>query len=403
MAYSNKVTQMFGDDLYPLLGPKANRVPWHSLSYKEQQKRLDKCPDYVTCNGLGKVATFEDMFILCIQQLINLGQDNNPLYGIDIPQFDSLEDASVAMNFPPLVYANLADISSFVQNNETQRHIFLRHIIEDIVCDFKPHMVSSGLGRMDSKGRLFVNDGKHRTIGCMFFGIEQVGIPYLISDDTLYDIEQYRSENITPLAPSEFDKYRIRVQAAEARINAGKEPYESDKVCHFLHEVFEGCGVTVTEKGDPEGSKSNGLTGVGNMIKYTVDYGEDFMKAAIEFDARTFPSTVFKTANAWGIAEFLKAQDQDAYKNNYFQMMDEISKAIKIYLPEDRSGNKLHASIKQAIKDQNPELTSIRNEPKVIAKGIYKIVSRYSTDNSWEWNDIEFPSDFQYDFEMDLI
>lgn len=83
--------------------------------------------------------------------------------------------------------------------------------------------------------------------------------------------------------------------------------------------------------------------------------------------------------------------------------MDEISKAIKIYLPEDRSGNKLHASIKQAIKDQNPELTSIRNEPKVIAKGIYKIVSRYSTDNSWEWNDIEFPSDFQYDFEMDLI
>ena len=39
----------------------------------------------------------------------------------------------------------------------------------------------------------------------------------------------------------------------------------------------------------------------------------------------------------------------------------------------------------------------------VIAKGIYKIVSKYSTDNTWEWNDIKLPKDFNYDFEMDLI
>lgn len=403
MAYSIKVKQMFGEDLYALLGPKANRVSWYSLSYKEQQARLDKCPVYITCDNLGNIAEIDDMLVLCMQQLINLGQKDNPLFGIDIPQYDSLVEAAEDMNFPPLRNLPLTPISSMVQNNKTQRHIFLRHIIEDIVCDFKPHMVSSGLGRMDSKGRLFVNDAKHRTIGSAFFGIEATGIAYLESDDPLYDIEQYRSENITPLAPSEYDKYRIRVQAAEARINAGKDPYESDKVCHFLHEVFEGCGVSVTEKGDPEGSKSNGLTGVGNMIKYVVDYGEVLMKAAIEFDARTFPSTVFKTANAWGMAEFLKAQDPQAFNENYFQMMGELSNAIKIYLPEDRSGNKLHASIKDAIKRQNPELTSIRNEPKVIAKGIYKIVSKYSTDNSWEWNDIDFPSDFQYDFDMDLV
>ena len=127
------------------------------------------------------------------------------------------------------------------------------------------------------------------------------------------------------------------------------------------------------------------------------------MQHAIEFDARTFPTTVVKTANIWGMAEFLKAQDQDVLKENIHAVMQEIKMAIKQYLPKEIQGNKLHQSIKDALKEQNEDVTSMRYEPMVIAKGIYKIVNKYSTDNTWEWNDIKLPKDFNYDFEMDLI
>ena len=100
------------------------------------------------------------------------------------------------------------------------------------------------------------------------------------------------------------------------------------------------------------------------------------MKHAIEFDART-SHPVVKTANIWGMAEFLKAQDQDVIKENIHAVMHEIKMAIKQYLSKEPKVINLTIS-KDAFKEQNEDVTSMRYESMVTAKGIYKIVSKYS-------------------------
>jgi hypothetical protein len=400
MAYSNKVKQMFGEDLYALLGPPANRVPWSSLSKKEQRTRINNVPEYVDARKINpKRTSLEEMFILLINECLNLG-DKNPFYGLDLPVFDSLPEMCEAYGVPEL-HQQRTPVANMVHNNETQRQIKFRHMFRDIIVCFQPNKITSGYGRMDSKGRLFVNDAKHRILGGMFFGIEEFSLNYIISDDELEDVEQFATENISPEPASEVNKWNIRVMRSRGRLNADKPVLDEDDTSYWLSEQFDINGVTVVEKEDREGPTSNRLSGVGNMIKYTEEYGKPLMALGIEFDARCFPTTVFKTANAWGMAEFLQAQDPDVLKENQHAIMHEIKMAVKKYLPKENQGNKLHQSIKDAMREQTEG--SIRYEPMVIAKGIYKIVSKYSTDNSWEWNDINFPKDYQYDFELDLI
>tara|TARA_A100001011_G_scaffold398545_1_gene503411 strand:- start:3709 stop:4917 length:1209 start_codon:yes stop_codon:yes gene_type:complete len=402
MAYSNKVTQMFGDDLYPLFGPKKDRVKWSTLSKKEQRRRINNCPLYIDARKINpNASSFEDMFILLINECLNLG-DKNPFYGLDLGVFDTLDEMSESYGVPKL-HQQTTPIEKFWHNNKTQRQVFFRHLFEDLMTVFQPNKLTSGYGRMDSKGRLWINDGKHRTLGSMFYGIEAVSINYIISDDELEDVEQFATENISPLPASEVQKFNIRVMRSRGRVDADKPVLDEDEIDFWLAEQFDMVGITVVEKEDKEGPTSNRLSGIGNLKKYVEDYGQFLMQHAIEFDARTFPTTVVKTANIWGMAEFLKAQDQDVLKENIHAVMQEIKMAIKQYLPKEIQGNKLHQSIKDALKEQNEDVTSMRYEPMVIAKGIYKIVSKYSTDNTWEWNDIKLPKDFNYDFEMDLI
>jgi hypothetical protein len=253
------------------------------------------------------------------------------------------------------------------KNAEKQRDIFLKHILEDIVFQFEPGLVFPGVGREDSKGRIFVNDAQHRTLGCMFLGIEEVPLNYITSDDEYWDVQQYAAININSLQCSEFDKFRIRVQRGEASVEAGFEVDPEDQLNMDINEVFKRNEIRVTEKGDKD-IEGNGkvLTGIGNMIKYWKDYGPDVATRAIELNAVMFPTSVFQTANSWGLMEFIKAQDP---KVDPIVMDYAIQTAIKTWLPRDNQGNKLHDQIKKKCKEDN-ELTSIRFEPVVIAEGI---------------------------------
>ncbi len=152
MSYHSKITAQFGADLFKVLGPKANRVPWSSLTLAEQKSRLKRIPEYVNTRSLGKQPTLVDVVIYCLNKLVLMGADN-PLLGVDLPVYNSLNDAATKLNTQALNYnaSNLQKLDILLKNAEKQRDVFLRHIFEDIIFRFNPGLVLPGVGRMNSK------------------------------------------------------------------------------------------------------------------------------------------------------------------------------------------------------------------------------------------------------------
>jgi hypothetical protein len=399
MAYPKLITDFFGTDLNKLLGPANKRVPWKSLSHAEQAERTKNIPVYISTRHKGKAPSFPEMLFECFRVLQNLGT-KNPLDGIDLPDYGSLSNASVVHGTPALNYFNtLTNVNTLYKNAEKQRDLFLQHILIDIVFQFEPGLVFPGVGRQDSKGRIFVNDAQHRTLACMFLGIDHVPLNYIKSDDEYWDVQQYAAININSLQCSDFDKYRIRVQRGDCSVEAGLPVDPADQLCMEMRDVFDQNDITVVEKGDKEVGKSGKvLSGIGNMTKYWKDYGADTATRAIALNALMFPTTVFQTANSWGLMEFISAQDPSVDK---MQMDYAIQRAIKTLLPKDNAGSKLHDMIKKKCKEDN-NINSIRYEPVVIAEGIRQICEVMGEEVDWTWNEPTWPEE-KYEFEMDLV
>ena len=162
MSYHSKISTQFGADLFKLLGPKAERVAWNSLSAQERKRRIAKIPLYIPTRSLGKHPKLVDIVIYCFNRLVNMGVDN-PLLGIDLPEFESLVKAAEIENVPAMNYDShtLRSIDILYKNAAKQRDVFLRHIFADIVFRFNPGLVFPGIGRMNSKGMCsgFANKG----------------------------------------------------------------------------------------------------------------------------------------------------------------------------------------------------------------------------------------------------
>lgn len=389
MAYHSKITSQFGADLFKLLGPKADRKKWTDLTPQERKKRLAKIPVYVPTRSLGKHPKLVDIVVYCFNRLVNMGVDN-PLLGIDLPEFETLVQAAELDGVPAMNYDDhtLRNIDILYKNAAKQRDVFLRHIFEDIVFRFNAGLVFPGIGRMNSKGMLFVNDAQHRTLACIILGIEQVPIHYINSDDEYWDVAQYAGINIHSLSASEFDKYRIRVQRRIEAVAAGFPVEPEDELSYELHELFDNLGITVAEKGDSLGTNSLVLTSIGNMIKYREEYKKDSFDRATTLNAQMFPTCKFHTANSWGLMEFFKNQDAAV---DPMQMDYAIMNALKTRWTKDNVGNQMHSQFKEAYKSQTgTAATSSRApEPLIIAHGIYQVCKKYEPGVNWvepEWD-----------------
>ena len=387
MAYHSKITSQFGSDLFKLLGPKAERVKWADLTPQERKKRLDKIPVYIPTRSLGKHPKLVDIVIYCFNRLVNMGVDN-PLLGIDLPEFESLVQAAELDRVPSMNYDDhtLRSIDVLYKNAAKQRDVFLRHIFEDIIFRFNPGLVFPGIGRMNSRQMLFVNDAQHRILACIILGIEYVPIHYINSDDEYWDVAQYAGINIHSLSASEFDKYRIRVQRCIEAEAAGYPVEPDDLLSYELHELFDNLGITVAEKTDKGlGTNSLVLTSIGNMIKYRVDYKKDHFDRATTLNAQMFPTSKFHTANSWGLMEFLQYQGKnlDPMSVDYA-----IMNGLKQRWPKDNSGGQMFTQFKDSYKAQTgTAATSSRApEPLIIAHGIWQILQKYD-DSGTLWTE----------------
>lgn len=389
MSYHSKITSQFGSDLFKLLGPKAERRKWEELTPADRKKRLAKIPVYIPTRSLGKHPKLVDIVVYCFHRLVNMGLDN-PLLGIDLPEFESLVKAAEQAGVPAMNYDDhtLRNIDILYKNAAKQRDVFLRHIFEDIIFRFNPGLVFPGIGRMNSKDMLFVNDAQHRTLACIILGIEQVPVHYINSDDEYWDVAQYAAINIHSLSASEFDKYRIRVQRRIEAVEAGYQVEPDDELSFELHELFEVLGITVAEKGDTLGTNSLVLTSIGNMIKYREEYKKDAFDRATTLNAQMFPTCKFHTANSWGLMEFLQFQD----KSIDSMIMDmAIQKAIKRRWTKDNAGGQMHSQFKDAYKEKTGTAATASRapEPLIIAHGIYQVCQKYASDINWvepEWD-----------------
>lgn len=399
MSYHAKITAQFGTDLFKLLGPKAARRSWTSLTPQERKKRLSNIPIYVPTRSLGKHPKLIDVVIYCFTKLVNLG-DDNPLLGIDLPELESLVKAAELTNVPSMNYGadELKSIDILYKNAAKQRDVFLRHIFEDIIFRFNPGLVFPGIGRMNSLGMLFVNDAQHRILACIILGIEQVPINYITSDDEYWDVAQYAGINIHSLSASEFDKYRIRVQRRIEAVLAGFTVEPDDELSYELHQLFEELDITVAEKGDNLGTNKLVLNSIGNMIKYREEYKKEFFTRATELNARMFPTCKFQTANSWGLMEFFTYQDPNI---DPMQMDYAIHNALKKRWTKDNVGNQLHSQIKDAYKSNTgTNATSSRApEPLIIAHGIWQICTKYAPEIDWiepTWNTALYGPNFKF-------
>jgi hypothetical protein len=389
MSYHSKITSQFGSDLFKLLGPRAERRKWSALTPLERKKRLAKIPVYIPTRSLGKHPKLVDIVVYCFNRLVNMGVDN-PLLGIDLPEFESLIQAAELDGVPAMNYDEhtLRNIDILYKNAAKQRDVFLRHIFEDIVFRFNAGLVFPGIGRMNSKGMLFVNDAQHRTLACIILGIEAVPIHYINSDDEYWDVAQYAGINIHSLSASEFDKYRIRVQRRIEAVAAGFAVEPEDELSYELHDLFDNLGITVAEKGDSLGTNSLVLTSIGNMIKYREEYKKDSFDRATTLNAQMFPTCKFHTANSWGLMEFFKNQDPTI---NPMQMDYAIMNALKTRWTKDNVGNQMHSQFKEAYKAQTGTAATASRapEPLIIAHGIYQVCMKYDPDTNWvepEWD-----------------
>jgi hypothetical protein len=383
MAYHSKITKQFGADLFKLLGPQEDRVAWSSLTPQERKKRLSKIPIYIPTRSLGKHPKLIDIVIYCFNRLVNMGVDN-PLLGIDLPEFQSLVQAAEVQGVPAMNYDKhtLQSIDTLYKNAAKQRDVFLRHIFADIIFRFNPGLVFPGIGRMNSKKMLFVNDAQHRTLACIILGIDAVPIHYINSDDEYWDVAQYAGINIHSLSASEFDKYRIRVQRRIEAVAAGMPVEIEDELSYELHELFDNLGITVAEKGDQLGTNSLVLTSIGNMIKYREDYKKDFFDRATTLNAQMFPTCKFQTANSWGLMEFFKHQDATI---DPMQMDYAIMNALKKRWTKDNVGNQMHSQFKEAYKSQTGTAATSARVPEqlIIAHGIYQVCKKYEPEFNW--------------------
>jgi hypothetical protein len=385
MSYHSKITDLYGVDLYKLCGPKADRKPWTSFSSQERRARLNKIPVYIPTRSLGKYPKLVDVVIHCFDKLVQLGEDN-PLWGVDLPEFTSLVQAAELNNVPAMNYGKelLQTIDNLYKNAYKQRDVFLRHIFEDIVFRFDAGLVFPGIGRKDSKGRIFVNDAQHRTLACIILGIEEVPIAFIHSDNEYWDVAQYAAINIHSLSASEFDRYRIRVQRQIEAEEAGMPVDPDDALCFELHQLFDNLGIIVAEKGDnaPNGSTGLVLNSIGNMINYRETYKKDHFTRATEMNAIMFPTCKFQTANSWGLMEFLKTQDKNI---NPLVMDRAIQHALKKCWARPNAGAAMHKSIKDCYKAATKvNATQSRvPEPVIIAEGIYQICKHYSPEINW--------------------
>jgi hypothetical protein len=354
---------LYGTDLIQIFGPKADRKHISTLTMKEKESILSKVPKYVDTDDLG----VRPSFFQIANKILWVLQQSDALQGIDLDWCTDLRLGKLERHdsaYRPL--------SGCYKNNKVQRGIWLRHLLSDILFEFDPSNVLTGLSRRLSDGTDNLNNGQHRSVACIILGVREIPVEWIESDLESVDVDLYATDNLNTLSSSEFDDYRIRVRRNQVRKAEGRtDLIQKDIDRENMHDIHARYGSRFVEKGS-EAVLPKECTGVGNMIKYYDTYRPDIYERAVNIVCTVFNKATFATANAWGLMKFLQLQEEAGVLIDDKPLMDwSIQQAI-LHKYSDPKKSGMHLDIKNAFKESasaNPDTP----EEYIIAAGIYKM------------------------------
>lgn len=364
---------LFGEDLIQIFGPRSNRRHIKTLTASEKRAILNKIPVYVSTDDLGNRPSFFQI----TNKILSVLQQTQALVGIDLDWQVDLFSNSLERPKSSFIRAEYC-----YKNNKSQRGIFLRHLVEDILFVFVPTLFLTGLARKLSDGTVNLNDAQHRNVGGIILGIRDIPVDSLTSDLESVDIDQYAAVNLNSLAASDYDHFRIRVMRNKARKAEGRtdlDPY--DIAAEEMYELHLKYGSKFIEKGTDRVLPLE-CTGVGIMKNYFEHYGATIYERALAIVVSVFSKSQLSTANCWGLMEFITEQMNAGVLNNNSQLLDfRITQSILTrYSDPSRSG--MHLDIKRAFDKGDGKELDIAERRK-IAAGIWKICTTINPEINW--------------------
>ena len=365
MSYPNvDPRDLFGQDLIKVFGPKAMRRHISKLSHKEKEDLIKKVPIYVDTDDIGPRPSIFQV----VNKILTILQQSGALMGVDLDWCNDLRQGKLWRHDTAYV-----SVSVCYKNNDVQRGIWLQHLIRDILFNFNPTNVLSGLARKLKDGTVNLNNGQHRTIACVIVGVREIPIEYIVSDLLSVDVDEYATDNLNTLASSEYDNFRIRVWRNKIRKSEGRTDLEDEDIkMEDLWDIHASKQSRFVEKGTVN-PKPLECTGIGNMRKYFKQYGRDLYIRALDINCTVWSKSAISTANCWGLMEFLETQRDQKGLTSEDGMFDfAVQQAIQQrYSNPGRSG--MHHDFKNVINKHDVATELKIPEEKIIAAGIYKI------------------------------
>lgn len=362
--YPEEIKRRYGENLELVLGPVNQRVNYKTLSQKEVQERLEKIPErlYVP-QTRGGMLSILDSWILALDELA----DSKALWGIDLPSHA----------FMPMEGCERHAVEDLWINYGSQRILYLRHCIQ-IVFKFDPWSVFNAIGRKDSSGKLYINDGQHRTMACLFFGMRYMAIQYRTSDDPTIDIDQFCACNVDNLPSEEYDNYRNRASRAEAYIAANKVPFKEDQEMLDIKHWAQRWRINICRAKDPMASSNRGISHMGDILR-SARMGIDNMDMAAAVHIRCYDDQTVKSANLLGLTNFFSQQDNTWIGTKFSAgrlINDKQEDLAQVILNVFGTGSEsLHSTCKKAVNDVYGKGNGIAPEIKV-SHSLYRVYEK---------------------------
>lgn len=367
--YPEVIEESFGVNLEFVFGPKSSRIDYRQLSQADIASRLEKIPEKLwVANTSGGVLSVLESWQLALENLAK----SKALWGVDLPQ----------LNIMPMEGTERHPVENLWINYGSQRILYLRHCIE-IVFKFDPWSVFNAVGRKDSTGKVFINDGQHRTVACLFFGMRYMAVQYCLSDDATVDIDQFCACNVDNLPSEPYDNYRNRASRAEIYIQNGKIPFREDQEMLDIKQWAQRWKIRICRAKDPSARENRGISHMGDILT-SARMGIRHMDVAAAIQIRCFGNQTIKSANLLGLTSLISQQDltwtipnlKNTFNNGSFTnpKLENLSQVIL-----NRFGNtsdNLHSYCKKAVNDLYGKGNGIGPDIKV-SHAIYHV---YKTD-----------------------
>lgn len=356
--YSEAIKKEFGENLELIFGPKNKRVDYRQLSQKDVADRLAKIPEKLWVDQTrGGMLSILDSWKLALHELA----DSKALWGVDFPQH----------NIMPMEGTQRHPVEMLMINYGSQRILYLRHCI-GIVFKFDPWSVFNAIGRKDSSSYVYVNDGQHRTVACLFFGMRYMSVQYRTSDDITVDIDQFCACNVDNLPSEPYDNFRNRSSRAEIYIANDKKPFREDQEMLDIKHWAARWKIRICRANDPTASSNRGISHMGDILK-SARMGIANMDVAAAIHIRCYDDQTVKSANLLGLTYLISQQDvtwtipdlQNSFSKRSLTnpKLEHLSRVI---LNKFNTGSdNLHLTCKKAVNDEYGKGNGIGPEIKV--------------------------------------